>query len=91
MAPNWAPAWFALGATYEEGGDKALAEKAYRKLVELQPKSPDSLITLASFLAEQGKRDEATELLAKVRELNPPEEVLKAVKELEEKMAGKTE
>ena len=86
MAPKWAPAWFALGATYEDAGDKANAEKAYRKLVELQPKSPDSLITLASFLADQGKKDEAAELLAKVRELSPPEEALKAVKELEDKI-----
>lgn len=89
MAPKWAPAYFALGATCEEGGDKVSAEKAYRKLIELEPKNPSSLITLASFLIDQGKTDEATETLAKVRELNPPEEVLKAVKELEDKIKAK--
>lgn len=89
MAPKWTPAWFALGATYEEGGDKDKAEKAYRKLVELQPKSPDSLLTLASFLADQGKKDEATEVIGKIRALEPPKEVLDAVKELEDRIEGK--
>ena len=88
MAPAWIEAWYALGSTYEEGGDKANAEKSYRKLVELQPKNPSSILTLASFLVDQGKKDEATELIAKLRELNPPQSVLDAAKELEDKTKG---
>jgi Flp pilus assembly protein TadD len=89
MAPEWGEAWYALGVTYEEAGDKANAEKAYRKLVEKQPKAPDSLMTLASFLADGGKKDEATELIDKVRALNPPKEVLDAAQALQDKIEGK--
>jgi len=89
MAPEWGEAWYALGVTYEEAGDKANAEKAYRKLVEKQPKAPGSLMTLASFLADDGKKDEATELIDKVRALNPPKEVLDAAQTLQDKIEGK--
>ena len=89
MAPDWWEAWYALGATYEEAGDKDSAEKAYRKLVEKQPKNPNSLITLASFLADEGKKDEPLELIGKVRDLNPPEEVMEAAQNLEDLILGK--
>ncbi|MCX6343753.1 MAG: tetratricopeptide repeat protein [Armatimonadetes bacterium] len=88
IAPEWSDAWFALGSTYEESGDKANAEKAYRKLVEKQPKNPLALMTLASFLADQNKKDEPLELLAKIRALSPapPKELLDDVKTLEDKL-----
>lgn len=88
MAPEWGEAWYALGATYEEGGDKANAEKAYRKLVEKQPTNPDSLFTLASFLGDTGKKDEALEMITKIKALSPPKETLKAVEELQAKIEG---
>ena len=90
MAPKWADAYYAAGSTLEESGDKAGAEKAYRKLVELQPDNPASLLTLASFLADQGKTDEAREIIGRIRGLNPPQPILDAVKALEEKMSGAT-
>ncbi|MCL5104462.1 MAG: tetratricopeptide repeat protein [Armatimonadetes bacterium] len=89
LAPDWGDGWYALGSTFEEAGDKSSAEKAYRKLAEKQPKNPGSLMTLASFLADEGKKDEATELIAKVRTLNPPKEVLDAAKALQDKIDGK--
>lgn len=89
MAPDWGEAWYALGATYEEAGDKALAEKAFRTLVEKQPQNPDSLMTLASFLADIGKKDDALETLGKVRELKPPKEVMEAAQALEDRINGK--
>jgi Flp pilus assembly protein TadD len=89
MAPDWGEAWYALGATYEEAGDQANAEKAYRKLVEKRPKSPDSLMTLASFLGDNDKKDEAMELIDKIRDLKPPKEVLDAAQALQDKIAGK--
>ncbi|NLN75056.1 MAG: tetratricopeptide repeat protein [Armatimonadetes bacterium] len=91
MAPEWGEAWYALGATYEEAGDKANAEKAYRKLAEKQPKNPDPLITLASFLIDIEKKTEAAEVLTKIRALNPPKEVLEAVQKLQDKIDGKAE
>ena len=89
LAPDWGDGWYALGSTFEQSGDKANAEKAYRKLAEKQPKNPGSLMTLASFLADEGKRDEATEFITKVRALNPPKEVLDAAKALQDKIDGK--
>ena len=89
MSPDWWEAWYALGATCEVAGDKASAEKAYRTLVEKHPENAQSLITLASFLAEQGKKDEALELIGKVRELKPPKEFLDAAKDLEDLITGK--
>ncbi|MGQ9456551.1 MAG: tetratricopeptide repeat protein [Armatimonadota bacterium] len=90
MVPNWPDAYFALGTTCEEAGDKAEAEKVYRKLTELQPKNPSALLTLASFLVDQGRIDEARQLFSKIRELDPPQPVLDALKTLEEKI-GKRE
>lgn len=89
MAPEWTEAWYALGATYEEAGDNTNAEKAYRKLVEKQPKAAGSLMILASFLVDQGKKDEATELIGKIRDLNPPKETLEAAQALQDKIDGK--
>ena len=89
MAPEWAEPMYALGATYEEAGDNINAEKAYRKLVEKQPKIPGALMTLASFLVDQGKKDEATELIGKIRDLNPPKETLDDAQALQDKIDGK--
>lgn len=89
MAPDWWEAWYALGSTYEAGGDKANAEKAYRALVEKHPKNPDSYMTLASFLADEGRKKEALELLDKLRALSPIKEVLDAAQDLQDKIEGK--
>ncbi len=88
MARDWGEAWYALGSTYEDAGDMEKAEKAYRTLAEKQPKNPASLLTLASFLADQDKKDEASELIGKIRDLNPPKEILDSVNALEAKIKG---
>lgn len=88
MARDWGEAWYALGSTYEEAGDMGKSEKAYRTLAEKQPKNPASLLTLASFLADQDKKDEASELIGKIRDLNPPKEILDSVNALEAKIKG---
>lgn len=86
ISPDWADAWLAMGSTFEAGGDKVNAEKSYRKLVEKQPKNPAAMLALASFLIDQGKKDEPLELIAKVRALTPapPQAVLDAAKALED-------
>ncbi len=89
LSPDLSDAYYALGATYEAGGDLAKAEQAYRKLVEKQPKAPGALIALASFLADQGKKDEPLELIGKIRDLNPPKEVLDVAQALHDKIEGK--
>lgn len=89
LSPDLSDAYYALGATYEEAGDLPHAEQAYRKLAEKQPKNPDALMALASFLADQGKKDEPLELIGKLRELNPPKEVLEAAQALQDRIEGK--
>ena len=89
LAPNWGDAYFALGSTFEQAGDKANAEKAYRNLVEKQPENAKSIFTLASFLVDSGQKDEPTELIAKIKALNPPKDILDAAQALEDKIQGK--
>lgn len=89
LSPALSEAYYALGATYEAGGDLVHAEQAYRKLVEKLPKAPDALMTLASFLADQGNKDEPLALIAKVRDLKPPKEVLDAAQALQDRIEGK--
>lgn len=90
MAPKWGEAYYALGSTCEDAGEYGKAEQAYRRLVEIQPQNPGALLTLASFLADRGKNDEAKAAIDKLRALNPPEEVLKAAQTLEDKVEGKS-
>ncbi|MCE5313544.1 MAG: tetratricopeptide repeat protein [Armatimonadota bacterium] len=86
MAGEWPEAWYALGSTYEEAGDKEKAEKAYRTLAEKQPQNPRALMTLATFLVDQGKKTDAAEVIAKIRVLNPPKDILDALQALDVKM-----
>lgn len=86
LVPGWPPTYFALAAIHEAAGDKAAAEAAYRKIVELQPKSPDALLALASFLADTGRPAEARDLLKRLRDLNPPQPALDAAKRIEDKL-----
>lgn len=89
-APEWAEAWYAIGSTYEAAGDKDNAENAYRKLYEKYPENPRAMMTLASFLVDQGKKDEPAAILGKIRALSlaPPKEFLDEVGKLEEKIKG---
>lgn len=89
ISPNWGEAYYALGVTYEEAGDIANAEKAYRLYIEKQPNNPEALFILASFLIDQGKKDEPAELIAKIKAMNPPQPVIDAAAELEKKMGAR--
>ena len=86
IAPNWGAAKAALAATYEAAGNLRLAEDQYRKLVESEPKNPDALFTLASFLADHDKKEEAKELLVKLFEMKPPKPLEEAAKKLQKKL-----
>ncbi len=90
IAPVWAEAWFALGSTYEESGDQANAENSYRTLAQLEPKNPVALMALASYLVDQKKYDDVAGLIARIREQNPPKDVMDAAKTLEDKASGKS-
>ena len=86
IAPDWAPAEAALAVTQEAAGNLIAAETAYREVVKLEPKNPDALFALASFLADHDRKDEAKKLVTQILELKPPKEIEAAAKELEKKL-----
>lgn len=89
LAPDLSDAYYALGSTFEEAGDKTNAEKAYRNFYAKQPKNPAAILTLASFLVDSGQKDEPIELIVQLKALNPPKEVLDAAQALEDNIDGK--
>jgi Tfp pilus assembly protein PilF len=48
-----------LAAAYRKKGDTAKAEASFRKSIELDPGFVDGYVSLATLLAESGKRDQA--------------------------------
>lgn len=88
MANDWGEAWYALGATYEAAGDTANAEK--RPTANWPKSSPRTPAPCSPWLHSLSIRtkDDASEVIAKIRALNPPQPVLDAVKALEDKIAG---
>jgi len=86
MAPDWGDAYFALGSTFEDAGDKEKAEKTWRLLAGKQPRNPMALLALASFMVDTGKTGEAREYIKKIRDLKPPQSVLDTLRSLEDKM-----
>lgn len=63
---NNADMWFNVGVLRHRVGDKAGAEQAYRRTLEIEPADPDALNNLGLLLYDQGKYDEALVLFEKV-------------------------
>lgn len=85
-APAWGEAHAALAVTYEAAGKPDLAEAQYRKLVEIDPNSPDSHIALIEFLVSADKKDDARKAIEKARELKLQPEAVDALKKLEDQL-----
>jgi len=65
-------AYFYLGALYEKTGQKVKAEDFFRKVIKLNPESPDAYNYLGYMLAEEEKNlDEAIELVSKALDIAP--------------------
>jgi len=60
---NFADAYSAIGNVYYSTGDFILAEKNYRKAVELKPNSRINRAVLFNLLKKQGRIDEAIGLI----------------------------
>ena len=69
--PKQADGFHYLGLVNDQAGNKADAEKNYRKALELQPDLEESAINLAALLVEGGKLDEAASLMKKAIAKNP--------------------
>lgn len=71
---------YSLGRAYEQDGKTLLAEKAYHRALEIDPKSVTALRAAAALSATAAKWDAALELLARARRLEPDsQETLRAV------------
>ena len=69
--PKQADAHHYLGVVNEQTGQKAEAEKNYRKALELDAGLEESAINLSAILVETGKFDEAAGLMKKAIAKNP--------------------
>ncbi|HVH47009.1 MAG TPA: tetratricopeptide repeat protein [Labilithrix sp.] len=69
--PKQADAYHYLGLVNDQTGQKADAEKNYRKALELKPDLDESATNLAAILIEAGKYDEAAGLMKKAIAKNP--------------------
>lgn len=69
--PKQADAHHYLGIVNDQSGQKAEAEKNYRKALELDPTLEESAVNLAAILVENGKFDEAAGLMKKAIAKNP--------------------
>jgi tetratricopeptide (TPR) repeat protein/cold shock CspA family protein len=72
--PRSAVIWERLGRAYELAGDRAHAEAAYRRAVDL-PKGAIALVSLGRFLIQEGRLREAAETLSQALERHPQSEV----------------
>jgi Flp pilus assembly protein TadD len=63
--------YFAMGRARERKGEIALAQKDFRRAVDLNPASVDALLALARMLASQGQWEKSVELLARARTVAP--------------------
>lgn len=69
--PKQADAYHYRGVVEDQGGQKADAEKDYRKALEIQPDLEESAVNLAAIDIEGGKYDEAITLMKKAIAKNP--------------------
>jgi tetratricopeptide (TPR) repeat protein len=63
--------FYAIGRGHERKGELVLAQKNYQRAIELNPKSLNALQAQSHLLANQGKWEQAMELLTRCRALAP--------------------
>jgi Flp pilus assembly protein TadD len=69
--PKQADAYHYRGVVEDQTGQKADAEKDYRKALEIQPDLEESAVNLAALDIEAGKYDDAVALMKKASAKNP--------------------
>ena len=69
--PKQADAYHYRGVVEDQTGQKAEAEKDYRRALEIQPDLEESAVNLAAIDIEAGKYDEAVALMKKAIAKNP--------------------
>ncbi len=71
LAPDYAPAWLALGELSFKGARLDAAERAYRRRLELVPHDPYARLGLARIALQRGQRAEGKQALAELIATTP--------------------
>lgn len=69
--PTHFEAWYNLGIAYQQTGEAAEAEAAFRQAVEQRPDSTDALLNLGTVLQMNGREDEARPFYERAVDLAP--------------------
>ena len=86
VEPNDVDAWVMLGRLNKVAQDSAQSEKAYKRVLELQPENEDALTGLAMAAAEAGDVTGAAAMLEKASAKNPNPRSLAQLAETYEQM-----
>ncbi len=86
LEPTDVEAWVMLGRLGKVGQDNAGSEKAYRKVLELDPDNEDALTGLAMAAAESGDMTTAASMLEKASAKNPNPRAMAQLGEMYEQM-----
>ena len=79
QAPLDADTWLMLGRLQKIASNSVDAEKAYKKVIEIDPDNEDALTGLAMVYADLGNSKAATELLRRVADKSPSLRTLTAL------------
>ena len=71
LIPDNGPLWYNLGMSLYNGGETAVARRAWQKTVELRPDYADAWYMLGMLDAKEGRSAEAIAAYAKSSELKP--------------------
>jgi tetratricopeptide (TPR) repeat protein len=79
LAPKDVDAWLMVGRLEKAAGDSVEAEKAYQKVLAVDPANEDALTGLALVYSDLGDNVRATQLLKTLAENNPSPRALQAL------------
>jgi tetratricopeptide (TPR) repeat protein len=86
LAPRDLSAWLMLGRLYKASDNSVDAEKAYKKVLDVEPDNEDALTGLALVYSDLGDTPKAAELLKKLADKNPSARSLSALAAAYEQM-----
>jgi tetratricopeptide (TPR) repeat protein len=78
--------WMMLGRLYRIARNSVVSEKAYKKVLELEPNNEDALTGLAMMYSDVGDTRGASEMLKRVTDRNPSPRTLNALATTYEQM-----
>jgi tetratricopeptide (TPR) repeat protein len=88
--PKDSESWLMLGRLHKVAQNSVEAEKAYKKVIEIDPDNEDALTGLAMVYADLGNTKEAADLLRRAAEKNPNPRSLAALAQAYEQMKDYT-